>query len=131
MENNEKSQQFMMSAYASKPKSMKRNISQFQDTYNYSDGNSQSYNQNQKTKRQNSFQWCHHWNQSKKIHLTNKCLLMKKRKKIRTITITMKNEEEINEKNILKKNIKVRREFFCNNFPTLVITPVNGRMLPL
>ena len=40
-----------------------------------------------------------------------------------------KGEEEITEKNIWKKDMKTRRLFFCNNFPTLVITPVNGRSL--
>lgn len=40
-----------------------------------------------------------------------------------------KKEEEITEENIWKKDKKTRREFFCSNFPTLVITPVNGRSL--
>ncbi|ETO06867.1 hypothetical protein RFI_30525, partial [Reticulomyxa filosa] len=40
-----------------------------------------------------------------------------------------KKNEEINEENVWKKSRKVRRQFFCNNFPTLVITPVKGRML--
>ena len=43
--------------------------------------------------------------------------------------IDEKKNEEINENNVWKKNRKTRRQFFCNSFPTLVITPVNGRLL--
>ncbi|ETO01669.1 RNA pseudouridylate synthase, partial [Reticulomyxa filosa] len=35
-------------------------------------------------------------------------------------------KEELDDKNILKKSRKIRREYFCNKLHTLVITPVNG-----
>lgn len=37
--------------------------------------------------------------------------------------------QSLNDQNILKKSMKIRREYFCNNYPTLVITPVNGHLL--
>ncbi|ETO08755.1 hypothetical protein RFI_28631, partial [Reticulomyxa filosa] len=40
-----------------------------------------------------------------------------------------KKNDEVNEENVWKKSRKVRRLYFCANFPTLVITPVKGRML--
>ena len=39
-----------------------------------------------------------------------------------------KEKEEVNEKNIWKKSRKIQMEFFCKTTPTLVITPVNGRL---
>ncbi|ETN97142.1 hypothetical protein RFI_40389, partial [Reticulomyxa filosa] len=40
-----------------------------------------------------------------------------------------KKNDEINEENVWKKSRKIRRQYLCVNFPTLVITPVKGRML--
>ncbi|ETO31709.1 hypothetical protein RFI_05409 [Reticulomyxa filosa] len=40
-----------------------------------------------------------------------------------------KEKQEINEKNIWKQKMKIRKEFFYKNYPTLVIGPVNGHQL--
>lgn len=40
-----------------------------------------------------------------------------------------KNVQPIDEKNVWKKDRKTRREFYCKTFPTIVITPVKGRLL--
>ncbi|ETO09967.1 hypothetical protein RFI_27409 [Reticulomyxa filosa] len=40
-----------------------------------------------------------------------------------------KKDEKVNENNVRKKSRKIRRQYFCTNFPTLVITPVKGRTL--
>ncbi|ETO00871.1 hypothetical protein RFI_36569, partial [Reticulomyxa filosa] len=37
-----------------------------------------------------------------------------------------KKGEEINEKNIWKQKMKIKKKFFCKNYPTLMIGPVNG-----
>lgn len=39
------------------------------------------------------------------------------------------NVEELNDKNIWKKDKRIRREYFCKTCPTLVITPINGKLL--
>ncbi|ETO00500.1 hypothetical protein RFI_36939, partial [Reticulomyxa filosa] len=40
-----------------------------------------------------------------------------------------KKNEGINEKNVWKQKMKRRKDFFCKNYPTLVIGPVKGHQL--
>ncbi|ETO35171.1 hypothetical protein RFI_01906 [Reticulomyxa filosa] len=40
-----------------------------------------------------------------------------------------KKNDEVNEDNVWKKSRKIIRQYFRNNFPTLVINPVKGRMI--
>ena len=38
-------------------------------------------------------------------------------------------KELVNENNVWKKSRKIRKEYFCKNYPTLVITPIHGILL--
>ncbi|ETO12526.1 hypothetical protein RFI_24849 [Reticulomyxa filosa] len=122
---NTNNSQFMMSVYATK--AMNRKRKKLSDNEN--DGN-QSYQPNSKRQKiefkvpqLEKIVESHEEDDQTNKENDLKCNLNDEKKN------EEKKNEEVNEDNVWKKSRKIRRQYFCANFPTLVITPVKGRML--